>query len=111
MLQQAGHVVTSRWLDAEGFGEGGKDAHEKTNAARMDLADIRKSDALVLVSEAHKTYNGPGGKHVEFGYAAARGLRLFVLGRRENVFHWLPEVTLVETTMELIEEMQRGDGQ
>ena len=36
--------------------------------------------------------SGRGGRHVEFGIAVAQGMYLIVVGRRENVFHHLPDV-------------------
>jgi nucleoside 2-deoxyribosyltransferase len=35
-----------------------------------------------------------GGRHVEFGYALAKGKRVVVIGERENVFHHHPSVKL-----------------
>jgi hypothetical protein len=38
-----------------------------------------------------------GGHHVEFGYALAQGKRIILVGHRENVFNYLPEIEFIET--------------
>jgi hypothetical protein len=49
--------------------------------AEKDLADLLRSDALVLF-----TGGGRGGSLVEFGCALGLGLRTAVVGRRVNIF-------------------------
>ena len=55
-----------------------------------------------------------GGRHVEFGMALARRLlsgapRLIVVGYRENVFHYAPEVEFYETWNEAFCALARGE--
>lgn len=84
-LKEAGHIVTSSWLS--GF----HDNMIESEAAAIDLEDIESAYAILLVSQNGEP-TASGGRHFEFGYAYARGKRLLLLGQREGVFHYLPEV-------------------
>src|SRR5256885_1088546 len=88
-----GHTITARWItDDKKFcsGVAAYTDDERIALARMDEEDVRRaSDGLVLIAEPEGV-NVPGGKHVETGIAIALGRRVFVLGRRENIFHWHP---------------------
>lgn len=56
--------------------------------AAEDFTDLFMADVLV--------YFSPGGLrsgcHVEVGMALGRGQKVALVGERENVFHWLPQV-------------------
>jgi hypothetical protein len=102
LLEAQGHHVTSRWLE----GHGAPDA----DSALYDLTDVIVADALVLFTEeptAHVAYAARGGRHVEFGYALRAGKRMFVVGPRENIFHELPEVTVLPDVETLLCELGR----
>jgi nucleoside 2-deoxyribosyltransferase len=87
-LEAAGFTVTSRWLRID-------DMPDTEEAAVLDLADVDRADALVLLnSEAWRTA-GTGGRHAEFGYAIAKQKDVFVVGVRTNVFHHLSSVHMV----------------
>ena len=88
-LEALGFKVTSRWLymDLQG---------DQADGARVDLQDINKADILLLINPAEFMRSGTGGRHVEFGYAAALGKQLVVLGVRSNVFHHLSNVRVIE---------------
>jgi nucleoside 2-deoxyribosyltransferase len=82
-LQQRGFSVTSRWY----FSNPG---------AQADLEDIEAADFFVMLPEpkvyvdSHdlaKAYSG--GRHVEFGYAMARGKMIIMMGEPTNVFQSL----------------------
>lgn len=93
-LEALGVRVTSRWLasdqhDVQAPGEREADA---ARFAVEDIEDIDASDALVAFTEAPDSHHGRGGRHVELGYAIARGKSVIVCGPRENVFCWLPLV-------------------
>jgi hypothetical protein len=92
-LEGAGYEVTSRWLyDSQ------EDSEE---AAIVDIVDIERAGALLLYHPAEWAGRGTGGRHVEFGYALARGKRLVILGRAaSNVFHLLSAVERVDTVEE-----------
>lgn len=92
-LHKSGHVVTSRWIKLDTkFSHGLKSYSddEKTQVAQMDEEDVRAAtDGLVLIAETSGR-PVPGGKHVETGIALALGHPVYVIGSRENVFHWHP---------------------
>lgn len=89
-LMQYGIPVTSRWI-------GG--VHEEDEApedviarfAKEDLDDIARADVLVAFAEEPYTQSR-GGRHVELGYALALGHTILVVGGRENIFSYLPEI-------------------
>lgn len=102
VLEVLGHKVTSRWIDlhadtGEEY-ERSFNHHELNEApeecsfqAQRDLEDIDACEWLISFTEPAGS-TGKGGRHVEFGYAAAKKKRLTVVGPRENVFHTLPNV-------------------
>jgi hypothetical protein len=96
-LRSLGYRVTSRWLDGgHELDERGLSteagAVERARFAREDYLDVSCADILISFTEMPRSGNGRGGRHVEFGIALARGMRVLVVGPRENVFHCLPEV-------------------
>lgn len=103
-LETAGHVVIARWITTDSKFGHGVDAYtddERAAIALMDEEDVRGVDALILIAEAEGR-TVPGGKHVETGMAIALKKSVFVMGRRENIFHWHPLVRTVATTDELL---------
>jgi hypothetical protein len=103
-LIQLGYDVTSRWYHADAD-ESKLTPADWARIAADDLADIERADVLVAFTEplrndAEQLYaNGAwlnaqtrGGRHVETGWALAKGLRVVVIGPRENAFHHLPQV-------------------
>lgn len=106
-LMEAGHRITSRWHQEDGKFNQGISTYtdeERRWIAISDEVDIVASTTLVLISSPEGTIV-PGGKHVETGMAIRMGLPVFVLGRRENVFHWHPRVRLVEDVLRLVEAL------
>ena len=57
--------------------------------ALNDLSDVDDCDVFVLITAKYLGVEATasGGRHVETGYALARGKRIIVLGEPENVFH------------------------
>lgn len=49
-----------------------------------------------------KVGGGRGGRHVEFGYAMAKGKRLIVVGHRENLFHEHPAVEFFASMWDMV---------
>lgn len=110
-LEAMGHTVTSRWLngsyqiDEKGkpigdHGEALVETGETTEADRLrahfvteDCEDVRSADCVISFTEPPRSALGNrGGRHVEFGMAVALGKLLIVVGHRENLFHYLPNV-------------------
>lgn len=107
-LQSCGHTVTSRWIVADKKFHRGIDAYtdaERTAIAVMDEEDVRRAlDGVVLIAEPPGQMV-PGGKHVETGMALALGRSVFVVGRKENIFHWHPAVRVFTDVEELVRSL------
>lgn len=96
-LESAGHQVTSRWIrQATGDMPDGctvelmnQRPSECAPHAQTDMDDIRRSNVLVCFTEWPSS---TGGRHVEFGYALALGIRIVIVGPREHIFHTIPQV-------------------
>lgn len=109
-LQDEGHVVTSRWIESDTpFHVGSR--HYDCNRSEWsvnDEEDVRAAtDGLVSISEPDGTMV-PGGKHVETGIAIALGRPVFVVGCRENIFHWHPLVSVVADIESLVSLLNGG---
>jgi nucleoside 2-deoxyribosyltransferase len=95
-LEAEGIEVTSRWLRGghEWVGTADEEIPVERNAlfAKEDLDDIEAADMVVCFTESPRSGPARGGRHVEFGYALARGMNILVVGYRENVFYCLPDV-------------------
>jgi nucleoside 2-deoxyribosyltransferase len=85
-LQRLGHTVVSRWIDLAFETEA-----DALQCAHADIEDLELADTLIAFTDPPRSTNSRGGHHYEAGYAHARGLRLIVIGCRENVFHHLHE--------------------
>jgi nucleoside 2-deoxyribosyltransferase len=102
-LERQGLIVTSTWLTehdnqsmdalkARGPEQVIVDARQR---AIKDFEDIDEADVLLVVSPRTSFRNATGGKHVETGYAMANGKPIFILGERENIFHYHPMARVV----------------
>jgi len=88
---ELGHLCTAQWLKVPDIRSHDGKPKILLGEAVRDLEDILISDYVVCLSESSTTPTLRGGRHVEFGYALAKGLPLIIIGPRENVFHFLPE--------------------
>lgn len=120
-LEAMGHTVQARWLngehqignDGKPIGEHGEalvegvlrsgellSEHEQSDrAAKLrasfaadDWEDVNTAECVVSFTERPRAKANRGGRHVEFGIALANRARVIVVGHRENIFHWLPQV-------------------
>lgn len=91
---------TSHWIDGN--------MPLDQDAARRDFADINDAEAMVFLNPTFWRNEGTGGRHTEVGYALARNMPIFLLGHPSNVFHTLPEVTVVQSTARLIYALRQG---
>lgn len=92
-LIKAGHEITSRWI--EGGHEITLDPEDPGNIrfAIEDWSDLIDADLVIHFSdEPDAKTRGRGGRHVELGIALALGKPIILVGRRENVFHYLPQI-------------------
>lgn len=109
-LQMLGVVVTSRWRYEQGSGDGSEPsmAAKYAACADFDLHDIEAADTFILLAgQVSRT----GGKHVETGYALAKGKRVIVVGPAENVFHWHDDIILIPTWQELLRYICHSCGE
>jgi hypothetical protein len=96
-LRSLGFEVTSRWLagdhqiDDAGLSVEAKES-ERTRFALEDWEDLMRAQVCISFTEAPRSSNSRGGRHVEFGAAMAMDQTCYVVGPRENVFHCLPWV-------------------
>jgi nucleoside 2-deoxyribosyltransferase len=106
-LEALGHEVTSRWLSGDHFincqeqGDDGEYTPEycamRERFAIEDFEDVVACDAVMSFTEPRDSTCPPrGGRHVEMGMGIALGKELIVVGYRENIFHWLPQVIFCE---------------
>jgi hypothetical protein len=95
-LEGIGDVVVSRWIEGKHKLNDAGNSSEVIRFAEEDWVDLNTSDCVISFTEMPRTFHSRGGRHVEFGIALAAGKRLIVVGPRENVFHWLPQVSVYE---------------
>lgn len=106
-LRLHGFEVTSRWLNGSHQIHPGATTDLQSGGftnevegvpllarpfAEDDIEDICASDAVIFFSEPPDSHSKRGGRHVEFGFALARGKQIMVVGPRENVFHCLQAI-------------------
>jgi hypothetical protein len=113
-LQALGHDVPARWLngshqlDNQGrpIGEAGELLFEngspeadqyRQRFAQDDYYDVIAADRLIAFTEQPRSGHSRGGRHVELGIALGLDIPVVVVGPRENVFCWLPQVTHYDT--------------
>ena len=102
-LKAAGHHVTSRWI----YGE--HDGVSEAVCASHDLEDIDAAEVLISFGEKPREMNNSrGGRHVEFGYALAKEMRIILVGYREGVFTFLPQVEFCGTFENAMEVLGAG---
>lgn len=108
-LRANGIGVTSRWIDEPhssnigGLPTSILSAEEILKLAEDDIEDVRKADLLVFFSVDPKIPVARGGRHVEFGYALGLGKPILVVGPRENIFHYLPQIKFVQNFQEALD--------
>lgn len=109
-LKAMGHEVTSRWISgvhhlelegnyhspaAEGFNEA--DTKKLTQFAIEDLEDLYDANMVICFTEEPKSVLTRGARHTEFGVGLEIADRMIVVGPRENIFHFLPDVEVYPT--------------
>ena len=84
-------TVTSNWLlepEVRVIDDGREDWVLRARA-NEDRIDVERSDAVIVFTDTPST---TGGRHVEVGIALAHRIPVFVIGPRENVFHYPSDV-------------------
>lgn len=136
-LRAMGYTVQAVWLDGEHqisdqgtpIGEHGEalvegsDRHGETTerAAQLrlkfaedDLSDVQSCDLLIAFTEKPRSDaagRGRGGRHVELGIAIGQGKRIIIVGPRENIFCWLPEIDHYETFHDAAQSLQHRESE
>jgi nucleoside 2-deoxyribosyltransferase len=108
-LEEAGHWVTGRWLNGNHQLGDTYDPQDAIRFALDDLEDVDRADLLICFpDEPREEMPAPsrGGMHVELGYALGRGLRVMIVGPRQNVFHFLPWIDQFDTWEECLGSSQ-----
>lgn len=114
-LERLGFRVQARWLNGEHqlandgtpIGENGEalveDRFQTTEGVRLrekfamdDWEDVNAANLVISFTEPPRAKANRGGRHVEYGIALANRARVIVVGYRENIFHWLPQVEFFE---------------
>ena len=106
-LEAIGYFVVSRWIDGhhEHNSKHGSqadylaDGNEQATWASEDYQQVFYGDMLVQFTGGDVRKRG--GKHVELGLALAWHKKVYIVGEPENVFHYLPSVTIVPTFEDL----------
>ena len=91
-LRELGVSITSSWLEEAHPPESKLKDIDRVKLPKYpqrDLDDIDAADILIFFSEDPDTATVRGGRHVEFGYALAKGKPILVVGPLENIFHYL----------------------
>lgn len=97
VIEALGGEVTSRWIHGDHkIDDSGKPDNDHTPSpeqlAQEDVEDVKRADVLIAFTEEPRSFASRGGRHVELGIALGLGKRIIVVGPRENVFCWLPDV-------------------
>lgn len=90
LCREAGHEITSRWLDEDFSKTGNYTDVDKAGIASVDVEDVLCADAMVFIASPRRV---AGGKFVEAGIAIGTGKRVYILGHQENIlmYHALCE--------------------
>jgi hypothetical protein len=100
-LKDHGHIVISRWID----GKTASNDYERNRFASEDVEDIKNSCTLIVRNDPNYFGSGWGGRHVEYGLAIAWEKDIFLVGGRENIFHYLDGVNYYATFENLVNSL------
>lgn len=116
-LEALGVEITSRWIygghEMPSSGEEPCGQSAAWMAGTMpqwafeDWLDVKSADLVLNFTEdpAQPQGRGRGGRHVECGLAIAWNIPCWVIGPREHIFHWLPQVQVFATWDEAVEHL------
>lgn len=98
LLEASGHTVTSSWIVDDSH----IDEKNEALSAIIDFNDIDLADALILFTDQYGEKPGKG-KFMEFGYALAKGKKVFIHGQdtTSSVFYHLPDVQVLHLISDL----------
>lgn len=108
LQQPARFSISAAWLTTSFNPTSTHTDEEKEEIADIDVADVGRSDVLVLMAGPDK-YSG--GKFVEAGIALGQKKPVVVYGRRENMLLWHHNIIQVDTLTDLIDILVALDQQ
>lgn len=103
IVQMAGgdeRIVVARWLNKQDDPNAPVTAHtseENAQFALQDLDDISSCELMICFTEPERSPFSRGGRHVEMGYALGMAVDVVVVGHRENVFCFHPDIAFFPT--------------
>lgn len=101
ILRNKIEIVTSRWIH-----NSTDDEADALQCAKIDIEDLDAADVVIAFGDEPRSNRSRGGHFVEFGYGLAQGKRIILIGYRENVFNYLPDVEFFETWQEVLEGLK-----
>ena len=110
ILRANGIEVTSRWLEEKGSltGNMGDNTDEfYIETANVDIEDVKLADAVIFWAEDPLVGVPRGGRHVEYGYALGTNKPIYVIGPKENVFHYIDRVYHFDTFNEFLNAFRK----
>lgn len=111
-LRALGHTVDAEWLDGEHADEDEDPVFFRAQTfAMIDLFDVSQVDVMICFTEEPRGVHTRGGRHFEAGYAYGLGIPLWVVGPRENVFYYLPDIRYFETWGDLVRSLEPSEKQ
>jgi nucleoside 2-deoxyribosyltransferase len=87
VMSQSAHTVVGRWLTGA---HDGSSVEDQARWAREDFDDIDQADCLVLFNLPVDEPEASAGRHVEHGYAIAKGKQIIIVGKSTSVFQYVP---------------------
>ena len=112
-LRKVGIIVNSRWIygDHEISDKASTEEQFALNRkfALEDIEDIYNSDIFITFTQEPRTTLDRGGRHVELGYAYVLKKNIYIIGPRENAFHYLPKILRFPDLEEFIEYVKNNE--
>jgi len=89
--------IISTWTNVDELSD-----KEKEEKSLNYVIDIERSNIFILQSDINEISEN----HVKMGIAVSRGIPIFVIGEKRNIFHWFSTVTMCNNIEEVIEKLK-----
>jgi hypothetical protein len=103
-FEAAGHTITDKWWKQENQPIDFQDPRNLEvleNRATADFMGVINADVLVVINSEMSE-----GKAVEMGIAISRFIPIILVGKRTNIFHFIPSVMPVKDVRAAIKALQ-----
>jgi len=105
LLRSEGVEVVSTWMEEPH--DGNISLNDVCDAllekySVIDVSQVIDADIMIMFSEDPLIGTPRGGRHVEFGIALGTRKPIYVVGPKENIFHYLPNVFHFNSINEVI---------